>query len=238
MTLSQNESVLVLGHHYHIPWLCVWAAVLPYLAMVKDHHNSAGLATTGPSVSDQRLKKVAAGWNVFMAVFSAWGTWQTWDVLLHPSLLQQIPASRFEDLEWAGTLYVVSKFWELMDTVLLYVRHRPIVKLHWTHHVMTLVYAVLALNRCSAGSMYFAALNYVVHSVMYAYYAGLYWFPSWRQYGRYVTQLQISQFVWAMWCTWWLRDIFAPGTWVTAWCMYAYYLYQFIQILRHRQVNR
>lgn len=235
-TALPPSEPMALGLHYHISWWYVWLALVPYLALVKDHYATAELKPTTPvpSVSDQRLRKVAAGWNVFMAVFSAWGTWQTCDVLVQPWLLRQVPVSRYADLEWAGTLYVVSKFWELLDTVLLYVRNRPIVKLHWTHHVITLVYAVLALNRRSTGSMYFSALNYVVHTVMYAYYAGLYWFPSWRHQGQYVTLLQMAQFVVAMGYTWWWRDLFAPGTWALAWWMYAYYLYEFIQIFHHR----
>lgn len=221
-----------------LPWTGVALVLLPYLALIRDSRSVPKDASSS-SLADYRLHKLATAWNVFMATFSVWGTWSMWDLLLQPSQVMEPTAG----WKTPAAFYVFSKFWELVDTVLLYARGRPIGRLHWTHHILTLLYSVWAYNQCALhgydhclrASEYFAVLNYSVHAVMYSYYAALYWWKGLRDYGSYVTLLQISQFVWAMLYTWWYRDYFAWGTFVTAWLMYGYYLCEFLKILRTRQ---
>lgn len=220
--------------HLPISWWAVSAVLWPYLLMVTDDRASKRENTLLPAgttgLVEKRLKTLATSWNLFMTVFSAWGLWHMWELLWHPAQL-----AHFERFERAAAWYVFSKFWELVDTVLLYARGRPISSLHWTHHVLTLVYSVFAYNQCSHAAVYFSALNYAVHTLMYAYYASLHWWPGWRQHGHYVTVVQILQFAWAMIFTWLYEAHFAWGTYSTAWLMYSYYFFEFVSLWRQRR---
>ena len=75
-----------------------------------------------------------------------------------------------------GTLWQLafmwSKFPELLDTVLLVVRGRPVIFLHWYHHVTVLLYC-WAVVRCDFPGIIFSVMNAFVHwimSVCYEYY--------------------------------------------------------------------
>lgn len=81
---------------------------------------------------------------------------------------------------------------ELLDTVFVVLKKRNLIFLHWYHHVTVLLYCWHAyVNRSSTG-LYFCAMNYAVHALMYFYYylAAIGMRPSWD---IVVTALQISQ---------------------------------------------
>lgn len=59
---------------------------------------------------------------------------------------------------------------ELVDTVFLVLQKKPVIFLHWFHHVTVMLYCWHAyVNRIGPG-IWFGGINYAVHSVMYLYY--------------------------------------------------------------------
>ena len=49
-------------------------------------------------------------------------------------------------------------------------RNREVIFLHWFHHATVLLYCWHAFHNSIAPGIWFAAMNYVVHSIMYLYY--------------------------------------------------------------------
>jgi elongation of very long chain fatty acids protein 6 len=63
-------------------------------------------------------------------------------------------------------LFTVSKLFELFDTVLLVLRKKHVMFLHWYHHATVLLYTWFSYSARNPG-IYFIAMNYSVHAVMY-----------------------------------------------------------------------
>eukprot|EP00755_Sulcionema_specki_P007443 Sspe_Gene.5579::Locus_1845_Transcript_1_1_Confidence_1.000_Length_904::g.5579::m.5579/K10203/ELOVL6; elongation of very long chain fatty acids protein 6 len=131
------------------------------------------------NVPAMKLKWTFALWNLFLSVFSFFGLFFT-----VPVLLQNLRDNGFKYtvctnpkqwyLEGAAGLWVMlfiySKIPELMDTVFLVLRKRQVIFLHWFHHCTVLLYCWHAYHNAIAPGLWFAAMNYTVHSVMYLYY--------------------------------------------------------------------
>ncbi len=58
-----------------------------------------------------------------------------------------------------------------MDTVFIVLRKRPLIFLHWYHHILTLIYCWDAWAQQIENGGWFAGMNLVIHSIMYSYYA-------------------------------------------------------------------
>lgn len=67
-------------------------------------------------------------------------------------------------------LFVFSKIPELLDTVFIVLRRKPLIFLHWYHHVTVLLFCWSAYSTLAASGLYFVAMNYTVHAIMYGYY--------------------------------------------------------------------
>jgi fatty acid elongase 3 len=91
----------------------------------------------------------------------------------------------------------VFKYVELIDTVLLALRGKPIQFLHIYHHAATLILCWSQLYAQSCVQWLPIVINLFVHVVMYAYYA-LYALRIQIWWKKYLTQLQIIQFVVAL----------------------------------------
>jgi elongation of very long chain fatty acids protein 6 len=68
------------------------------------------------------------------------------------------------------TLFIFSKVPELVDTVFIVLRKKPLLFLHWYHHVTVLLFCWSSLSTMAASGLYFVAMNYTAHSLMYGYY--------------------------------------------------------------------
>ena len=68
-------------------------------------------------------------------------------------------------------LFVYSKIAELFDTVLLLLAGKPVIGLQWWHHSTVLLYCWHSYSTRIATGLWFVAMNYSVHSVMYGYFA-------------------------------------------------------------------
>mmetsp|Transcript_32557 Transcript_32557/g.44689 ORF Transcript_32557/g.44689 Transcript_32557/m.44689 type:complete len:202 (+) Transcript_32557:246-851(+) len=94
------------------------------------------------------------------------------------------------------TLFIYSKFFELMDTVFLIIRKKDVILLHWYHHVTVLLFCWHSLETRGAPGAWFATMNYFVHSIMYTYFAlAIYgWKPIFKL-ALFITLLQVIQMV-------------------------------------------
>ena len=146
-----------------------------------------------------------AVWNGFLALFSLYGSLRTIPHLLYRLMHQSFEETICESIYsaysggaagLASKLFIFSKFIELFDTFFLIVKKRPILLLHWYHHLSVLLFCWHSMIVKSAVGLYFICMNYFVHTIMYSYFflhsikALPHSFPSWI-----ITFLQILQMI-------------------------------------------
>jgi hypothetical protein len=217
--LSEQTTAadMALAAEKALPW--VLALTVGYVAAVRAYNQRQAKRAGQPPLWLQRL---AAGWNAWMAVFSAGGVYYMYPIV----------SGADGCLLWLA-LYVFTKPAEYLDTVFLMLKGRPVILLHWTHHAITSLYVLYATVFLLDAGVYFAFMNYCVHAVMYGYYAVLH-FPAARRMLRpwsgVVTCLQMSQFVAALVLAFRMPAASSgSGTWyhhttVVTLAMYVYYL--------------
>ena len=178
------------------------AVISVYLVLV--HVGPHWMASRPPF----QLQTTARVWNVFVALFSVMGAYYC-----VPHLASQIWAHGFwfstcaDVYELAGSghvalwavLFTWSKLFELFDTALLVLRKRKLITLHWFHHASVIAFAWAAWIYETPCALWYGAMNYSVHAVMYTYFL-LTALPSCRasalRFAPLITSLQISQFAW------------------------------------------
>jgi len=68
-------------------------------------------------------------------------------------------------------MFVLSKLPELIDTLFIVLRKQELIFLHWYHHATVLIYCFYSYPDFTASGRWFMTMNYLVHSMMYSYYA-------------------------------------------------------------------
>lgn len=161
------------------------------------------------------MRGALALWNLFLATFSAWGMMKTVPHMLHLIFTREFDQTICDPAyTWGGPgtglavqLFCLSKIPELVDTVFIVLRKKPLIFLHWYHHVTVLAFCWHSYVSESSAGLYFIAMNYTVHAVMYFYYflqaikMVPKWFPT-----ILITVMQIAQMV--------------VGTTVVCYCIY------------------
>jgi len=87
----------------------------------------------------------------------------------------------------ANMIYLVTKIWEWVDTFFLILWDKPLITLHYFHHMTTFTMAAVVHNFPVGG---YCWINSLVHFVMYAHYSKP---QQWAR--KSITTLQITQFV-------------------------------------------
>lgn len=199
------------------------------------------------------LRYSLAAWNLFLAVFSFYGAFRT-----VPHLLHRIVSYSFEDtvcesalIAYGGgasglatQLFILSKIPELIDTVFIVLRKKPLIFLHWYHHVTVLLYCWNSYVTTSSAGIYFVAMNYSVHAIMYFYYflqaikSIPKWFPSWLITIAQISQMFVGTFIVGASLYFYFEggEKYAPGkcnnsvsTLIAGFVMYGSYLYLFVE---------
>lgn len=127
------------------------------------------------------LRLTLAAWNAFLSFFSFLGMFRTVPFLLASVLSRPY----YETICLSPTLeggygkgpvgfwvmlFIFSKVPELIDTVFIVLRKKKLIFLHWYHHVTVLLYCWHAFSTLAGTGLYFVAMNFSVHAVMYGYY--------------------------------------------------------------------
>ena len=126
-----------------------------------------------------KLKKILIFWNGLLSIFSFMGMIST-----TPKLINLLYTTNFSKTictpckdSWAKglcgfwvTLFIYSKIPELFDTFFVISRKKPLLFLHWYHHISVLLYCWHSYATEASQALYFVCMNYSVHSIMYGYY--------------------------------------------------------------------
>jgi elongation of very long chain fatty acids protein 6 len=200
-------------------------------------------------------RQTMALWNLSLSTFSAIGFIRTAPQLLH-NLTNYTWRQNFcfdpESHYGSGStglwvqLFILSKFPELLDTFFIVIHKKPVIFLHWYHHVSVLLYCWHSYVTKAPTGIVFCVMNYAVHAIMYFYYflMAVHMKPKAFQ-AVYITAAQISQMVVGVMITtigcyllWvegppdncWLT----PDNNVAALVMYGSYLFLFLEFFWQR----
>lgn len=164
------------------------------------------LVTRGAHAPQHRrnVRVPLAAWNLLLVVFSLCGTIRTFPRLASAWSVHGFMYTVCAEAEhwylngptgvWVW-LFVLSKFPELIDTAFLIISGRPVIFLHWFHHASVLVYTWHAYCFKSSCGLWYACMNYIVHTCMYLYY--FFTAIGWQKYVAWcaplITLVQIAQ---------------------------------------------
>jgi len=141
-------------------------------------------------------------WNAGLAVFSICGMLRMtpefiWSISSNSLSYSMCTASFAQGVTGFWTwMFAVSKVVEFGDTAFIVLRKKPLMFLHWYHHITVLMYTWHATKDHTASGRWFIWTNYTVHAFMYTYYtlrAFRVRFP--KQIPMVVTTLQLLQMV-------------------------------------------
>jgi len=146
-----------------------------------------------------------AFWNFGLSLFSWIGALRT-----IPPLVYNLQTMSFRDNMCLGPartfgvgstgiwvqLFCLSKFPELLDTFFIVIHKKPLIFLHWYHHVTVLLYCWHSYVTATPSGIFFVAMNYSVHAIMYGYYflMAVKLKPKWLK-ANFITMAQISQMI-------------------------------------------
>lgn len=151
------------------------------------------------------LRGLMALWNLSLSVFSWIGMSRTLPQLAHNlyhaslrdnlCLDPRITYGSGSSGLWVQ-LFILSKFPELVDTFFIVVHKKPLIFLHWYHHITVLLYCYHSYVTTSPPGIFFVVMNYSVHATMYGYYflMAIKKRPKWFN-PILITVFQISQMV-------------------------------------------
>ena len=155
------------------------------------------------------LQKPLIIWNAFLSIFSTFGAIRCFTPMFQMfassnGVLKTLCVNDYMHTKpeafW-GIAFMLSKLPELLDTYFLIFRKKKVIFLHWYHHATVLTFCWLNYPYWNAGVVYYGAVNFFVHSLMYGYYS----IASTRKFkipkfiSIFITSLQILQMVMGMW---------------------------------------
>ena len=148
------------------------------------------------------LRTYLCVWSTGLCVFSFWAVWRITPQLHRLIYLGGVRHAICDNRGYTGStgtglwtyLFPLSKLPELFDTAFIVLRKQKLSFLHVYHHVTVFIYCWYSYADPISTGILFGAINYLVHGVMYAYYAvkasGRHP-PRWV--ARTITTIQISQ---------------------------------------------
>ncbi|KAK7201689.1 fatty acid elongase [Novymonas esmeraldas] len=169
---------------------------------VRSLHNTACelLATSGANdIITQRATQIQAHQRELVELRHLPIKWER----SPPEVVRDITALYDGAGGFCVAMFAYLKTPELLDTVFLVLQRKPVSFLHWYHHIVTAIYVWICSYAPMPSGIFFCAMNYLVHSIMYFYYflvvMGLR--KSIRPFAPVITLLQVLQMFIGMWIT-------------------------------------
>jgi len=150
-------------------------------------------------------RRAMALWNLCLCVYSFITM-----IRMFPPLMHNIASKSLRDNLCIGTedtygrgssgfwgqSFVWSKYAELIDTLFIIVHKKPLIFLHWYHHVTVLLYTWDGYVNLAPAGPIFMSMNCAVHFIMYGYYflMTVKMKPKWMN-AIFITVSQIAQMV-------------------------------------------
>jgi len=120
-------------------------------------------------------------WNTFLAVFSICGAIRMFPFALAFLWFEGKDAAFCTSpvIGYGGAgpsalwtcLFIFSKVPELCDTIFVVLNKKPLLFLHWYHHITVLLYCWDSYSTRASVGLSFSSINFTVHAFMYTYYA-------------------------------------------------------------------
>ncbi|KAI1304132.1 putative fatty acid elongation protein 3 [Halotydeus destructor] len=163
---------------------CEWR---PWMQHIKDNYLYAILATYVVTVFSLKyimrnhapfdLKTPLILWNISLALFSTLGAARVVPEAVALFQREGIRGTRCNDGARHGVVgywtlvFMLSKIPEFVDTLFIVLRKKPLIFLHYYHHVETCWLCFFGYPTYSPMARWPVLMNYPVHSLMYTYYA-------------------------------------------------------------------
>ncbi|CAM37539.1 beta-ketoacyl-CoA synthase [Leishmania braziliensis MHOM/BR/75/M2904] len=176
---------------------------MPFLLRVRSAHNAMCELPYVSGRNEDLVSRRAAVVYAHQQELMKRGVVFKWERT--PAYIQQRDAERFYNGPgtFAVAMFAYLKTPELLDTVFLVLQRKPVSFLHWYHHIVTAIYVWLSSYMPMPSGIFFCAMNYSVHSIMYFYYflvmMGLR--SSIRPFAPVITLLQVLQMFIGMYIT-------------------------------------
>jgi len=106
-----------------------------------------------------------------------------------PGFYSTLVAPERVQSEWFSVslvLFLLSKLYETLDTVILVLNGKPLLLLHVWHHATT--YVAFYTGLYTGAGFWIGFLNSLIHVIMYLYYAKV---PGIKLFAKYITSMQI-----------------------------------------------
>jgi elongation of very long chain fatty acids protein 6 len=166
-----------------------------------------------------KLRNTFALWNFLMSAFSICGfsvalpyTVRGFrdhglhymvcsDQLMFGNDIPSSGAACYRSIGLFMTAFMLSKIPELFDTVFLVLQGKPVLFLHWFHHLTVMLCSWYAYATATPTAVTFATVNYGVHSLMYFYFGVSQYTKAMNHFRRPITFLQLWQMVMGLFFT-------------------------------------
>ncbi len=233
LTMMQSMNITHLEFDptfFDTTWNPMFLLCLSYAAHCIIHQS--GTNSTKTEKRSQWITKAQCGFNGFMWIYSILICILSWPTLFYDQTNESIHTLHCG----LGTMfYLMSKPLELGDTMFLILLGKPLLTLHWCHHVLTFIFTWLCGVYGSYSGVLMGHLNAHVHAVMYGYFTLVWFFPCIQKYSKWITAIQIAQFVivlvlfpWYAYDLPWMLVFYTLG-------MYLYYLIAFSLLYRQKR---
>ena len=174
------------------PAICVLVGYVPFIL---------GLQYIMRSMSPFDLRLSLRLWNLSLSMLSLYGFGILFQRLFYVSFIHSITSLDYSSgiTGYVVFLFNLSKFPEMIDTVFLVLRKKPLSFLHVFHHISVAIYCYSTFFFPTPLGYWYALMNTFVHGIMYLYLA----FSNNKEIKEYVnpiylTILQIVQMTWGL----------------------------------------
>ena len=145
------------------PMIPIWACILYAVLIVIGRSYMANR----PAYS---WRKVLAAWNFSLSLFSWIGAFRTAPQLYYNLMSYPLRSNMCDNpaaLYGSGStglwvqLFILSKFPELLDTFFIVIHKKPLIFLHWYHHITVLLYCWHSYVTTSPSGLFFVVMKYL-----------------------------------------------------------------------------